>query len=149
MLSCQSLAARGTGGSDVKAQSQISEVQPLKMNENTLLDQKQTSEDQSQPPQEGNQVQQRLVEDKETSMTQQAHQNLPLKKKVQVVVNSQTNQGNSSSELRKSQSVQSLLINTGKRDSCKTRTGVSPNWAGDLENSYLDLVLILYFLCLR
>lgn len=114
----------------------MSEVQPQKMNETTLLDQKpkqkHTSEDQTQPPQEGNQVQQRLVEDKGTSMTQQAHQNLPLKKKVQVAVNSQRNQGSSSSELRKSQSVQSLLNNTGKRASCKTRTGVSPTWAGDL-----------------
>lgn len=92
------------------------------MDQNPLHDQKpkpnQTSKDQTQPPQEGNQVQQSLVEDKGTSMAQQAHQNLPLKKKVQVAVDTERNRGSSSSELRKTQSVQSLATNTGNRVSC-------------------------------
>lgn len=104
------------------------------MNQNLLHDPKpkhnQTSKDQTQPPQEGSRVQQSLVDDKGTSM--QAPQNPPLKKRVQMAADSERNQGNASSELRKTQSVQSLAANTGNRDSCKTRTGVSPDWTGDL-----------------
>lgn len=93
------------------------------MNQNLLRDQKpkhnQTSKDQTQPPQEGSRVHPSLVDDKGTSMTQQAPQNPPLKKRVQMAADSERNQGNASSELRKTQSVQSLATNTGNRDSCK------------------------------
>lgn len=98
------------------------------MNQDLLLDQKpqhnQTSKDQTQPPQEGGRVQQSLVDDKGTSM--QAPKNPPLKKRVQMAADSERNQGNASSELRKTQSVQSLATNTGKRD------GVTPDWTGEL-----------------
>lgn len=114
------------------------------MNQNLSHDQKpkhdQTSKDQTQPPQEGGRVQQSLVDDKGTSATQQAPQNPPLKKRVQMAADSEGNQGNSSSELWKTQSVQSLAPNTGNRDSCKTRTGASPDWTGkDLSNVILML----------
>ncbi|XP_029688830.1 mitogen-activated protein kinase-binding protein 1 isoform X1 [Takifugu rubripes] len=114
VLSCQTLAARGTGGSEEKVQSEISELQPQMMNQDLLHDQKpkhnQTSKGQTQPPQEGSRVQQSLVDDKGTSM--QAPQNPPLKKRVQMAADSERNQGNPSSELRKTQSVQSLVSNT-------------------------------------
>ncbi|XP_070835668.1 mitogen-activated protein kinase-binding protein 1 isoform X2 [Chaetodon trifascialis] len=88
-----------------------------------------TSQDQTQPPEVGNQSQQDAdqlqsqVEDKGTSSAQQTHRPSPLKKKVQTTVESKRNLGptaraaashlNSSSGLRKAQSVQSLLTDTG------------------------------------
>lgn len=88
-----------------------------------------TNQDQTQPPEVGNQSQQGTdqlqdqVEEKEISSAQQAHRPSPLKKKVQATVESRRNLGptaraaashlNSSSGLRKAQSVQSLLTDTG------------------------------------
>lgn len=87
--------------------------------------QKQPSGEQTRPPQEGNQVQQSRVEDRET--TQQVHQSFPLEKKAPPAGHSQSNPGSSSSGLRKAQSVQSLLTSTGKRDG-RTRL----DWSADL-----------------
>ena len=92
--------------------------------------QNRNNQDQTQPPQVGDQTQQGLdqiqspVEEEETSSSQQAHRPSPLKKKIQTTVESKRSLGptaraaashlNSSSGLRKAQSVQSLLTDTGK-----------------------------------
>nr|XP_046268092.1 mitogen-activated protein kinase-binding protein 1 isoform X2 [Scatophagus argus] len=83
----------------------------------------QTKQDQTQPPQARNQNQQSRMEEDETSSAQQAHRPSPLKKRVQTAVESRRNLGptaraaashlSSSSGLRKAQSVQSLLNETG------------------------------------
>ncbi len=96
-----------------------------------------TIQDQTQPPQVGNQSQ---VQEEETSSAQQAHRPSPLKKKVQTAVESRRNLGptaraaashlNSSSGLRKAQSVQSLLTDTGN-----TQYNYDPN----CPNKTLDL----------
>lgn len=123
---CQTLAA-----AEVKAHPQASEVlKPLKKNQETSVDehkakQKQPSGEQTRPPQEGNQVQQSRVEDRETTVAQQVHQSFPLEKAAPPA--GQRNPGSSSSGLRKAQSVQSLLTSTGKRDG-RTR----PDWSADL-----------------
>lgn len=95
----------------------------------SLQDQDKTGQDQTQPPEVRNQSQQDAdqlqsqVEDRGPSSAQQAHRPSPLKKKVQTTVESKRNLGptaraaashlNSSSGLRKAQSVQSLLTDTG------------------------------------
>ncbi|XP_029317026.1 LOW QUALITY PROTEIN: mitogen-activated protein kinase-binding protein 1 [Cottoperca gobio] len=95
----------------------------------SLQDQEQSqnraNQDQTQPPQVGNQIQQTTDQqnEEETSSVQQFHRPSPLKKKVQTLVESRRNLGptaraavshlNSSSGLRKAQSVQSLLLDTG------------------------------------
>lgn len=104
-------------------QDQISSLQ------DQVQSQIRTNQDQTQPPQVGNQNQQGTdqlqirVEEEETSSAQQAHRPTPLKKKVQTAVESRRNLGptaraaashlNSSSGLRKAQSVQNLLTDTG------------------------------------
>lgn len=125
-----------TGGAEVKAQTLVSEVQPLKTNQNSSHEEQkakpnQSSEEPPRPPQERNQVQQSWVEDSETSLSQQVHQSLPPKKKAPPAGDSQRNRDSSSSGLRKTQSVQSLPTSPGKRDRW-TRTGVSPDWTGQL-----------------
>ncbi|KAM9341611.1 mitogen-activated protein kinase-binding protein 1 [Symphorus nematophorus] len=91
--------------------------------------QNRANQDQTQPPQVGNQHQQgpeqiqSPAEQEETSSAQQANRPSPLKKKAQTTVESRRNLGptaraaashlNSSSGLRKAQSVQSLLSDTG------------------------------------
>lgn len=86
--------------------------------------QSRTNQDQTQ-----NQIQQCTDQHQEeedgTSLAQQAHRPSPLKKKVQTTVESRRNLGptaraaashlNSSSGLRKAQSVQNLLTDTGKK----------------------------------
>ncbi|XP_070776044.1 mitogen-activated protein kinase-binding protein 1 [Enoplosus armatus] len=145
MFPIPSRNSRG-GGGEVKAHPLVSEVRPL-MEQNQIQTQErrvswnqdqsqkqihnQTSsvQDQTQPPQVGNQIQQGTdklqsrVEEEETSSAQQTHRPSPLKKKVQTAVDSRRNLGptaratashlNSSSGLRKAQSVQSLLTDTG------------------------------------
>lgn len=92
-------------------------------------EQNRTNQDQTHPPQAGNQSQ---VEEEETSLAQQGHRPSPLKKKVQTAVESRRNQGpvaraatshlSSSSGLRKAQSVQSLLTDTGKHQERKVNS---------------------------
>lgn len=112
---------------EVKAQPQVSEVRPLNQVRKVSWNQDQgqvpeqkRNQDQTQPAQAGNQILQNQVEEQETP---QIHQHSPGKKKIQIAVESRRNQGpvawaaashlNSSSGLRKAQSVQSLLTNTG------------------------------------
>ncbi|XP_027130644.1 LOW QUALITY PROTEIN: mitogen-activated protein kinase-binding protein 1 [Larimichthys crocea] len=131
------LPSRG-GGAEVKARPLVSEVRPLmeqnktqerrvswnhdptqKQNQDQLQSQNRTDQDQTQPPQQGTGE----LEEEETSSAQQAYRPSPLKKKVQTGSESRRNLGptaraaashfNSSSGLRKAQSVQSLLTDTG------------------------------------
>lgn len=128
---------------EVKPQPQVSEVRPLNQvrrvswNQNQDQDQDQVPEqkrnqDQTQPAQAGNQILQSQVEEQETPQT---HQHSPGKKKIQTAIESLRNQGpvawaaashlKSSSGLRKAQSVQSLLTNTGntqRSQTLRTRT---------------------------
>ncbi|XP_071354660.1 mitogen-activated protein kinase-binding protein 1 isoform X2 [Trachinotus anak] len=94
-----------------------------------IQSQNRTDQDQTQPPQVRNQIQQdndqlqSQVEEEETSLALQAHRPSPLKKKIQTAVEFKRNLGptaraaashlNSSSGLRKAQSVHSLLSDTG------------------------------------
>lgn len=122
----------------MKARPLVSEVRPLmeqnktqerrvswnhdptqKQNQDQLQSQNRTDQDQTQPPQQGTGE----LEEEETSSAQQAYRPSPLKKKVQTGSESRRNLGptaraaashfNSSSGLRKAQSVQSLLTDTG------------------------------------
>lgn len=102
-----------------------------------IPEQNRTSRDQTQPPQAGNQNQQGQVEDTESSSAQEAQRPAPLKKKVQTAVESRRNQGpvaratasllSSSSGLRKTQSVQSLLTDTGTTQNQRLRSSVERN----------------------
>ncbi|KAM6916877.1 mitogen-activated protein kinase-binding protein 1 [Lycodopsis pacificus] len=128
------------GGGEVKARPLVSEVRPLNQTQDrrVLWNQDQTQKqnqdqtslahdkahpqnriNQDQPPQDVNQNQ--MAE--ETSSDQQTHRPPPLKKKIQTAVESKRNLGttaraaafhlNSSSGLRKAQSVQNLLTDSG------------------------------------
>lgn len=137
----------------MKARPLVSEVRPLNQNQtqerrvswnhdttqkqnqetpslqDQVPEQNRTNQDQTQPPQAGNQSQQSQVEGEETYLAQQGHRPSPLKKKVQTAVESRRNQGpvaraaashlSSSSGLRKAQSVQSLLTDTGTLQTIK------------------------------
>lgn len=115
----------------VKARPLVSEVRPLNQDWNQEPEQNRTNQDQTQPPQAGNQSQQTQVEEEETTSTQQALRPSPLKKKIQTAVESRRNQGpvartatsylNSYPGLRKAQSVQSLLIDTGNTQNLKNK----------------------------
>lgn len=88
-----------------------------------LQSQAKTNQDQTQPSEVVNQGTDQLqVEEKEISSAQQSHRPSPLKKKVQTTVESRRNLGPTaraaashlnSSGLRKAQSVQNLLTETG------------------------------------
>ncbi|KAG8013044.1 hypothetical protein GBF38_021230 [Nibea albiflora] len=141
------LPSRG-GGAEVKARPLVSEVRPLmeqnqnqtqdrrvswnhdstqKQNQDRFQSQNRLDQDQTQPPQQGTAE----LEEEETSSAQQAHRP-SLLKKVQTGSESRRNLGptaraaashlNSSSGLRKAQSVQSLLTDTGTQE-----TQVTPN----------------------
>ncbi|XP_075941322.1 mitogen-activated protein kinase-binding protein 1 isoform X2 [Anarhichas minor] len=133
------LPSRTSGGGEVKARPLVSEVRPLNQTQDRRVswnqdqtqkqNQDQTSSvhaqahpqnriNQDQPPQDVNQNQ--MAE--ETSLDQQTHRPPPLKKKIQTAVESKRNLGptaraaafhlNSSSGLRKAQSVQNLLTDS-------------------------------------
>lgn len=112
------------GGAEGKARPLVSEVRPLNQDQNQdeVPEQTRTNQDQTKP-QVGTQSQQTQVEEEESASTQQDQRPSPLKKKVQNAVESRRSQGsvaraatsylNSSSGLRKAQSVQNLLTDTG------------------------------------
>lgn len=95
----------------------------MSWNQDEVPEHTRTNQDQTKPPQVGNQSQQPQVDEEEAASTQQDQRPSPLKKKVQNAFESRRNQGsvaraatsylNSSSGLRKAQSVQSLLTDTG------------------------------------
>nr|XP_020476980.1 mitogen-activated protein kinase-binding protein 1 isoform X3 [Monopterus albus] len=135
----------GGGGGEVKTHRLVSEVRPLmEQNQNkdrrvswgqdqtqdTLHYQNRTKQEQTRSPpdltptQQGTDLLQTEVEKEEYSSAEHAHQSSPLKKKLQIEVESKRNQSltawsatsshlNSSSGLRKAQSVHSLLSDTG------------------------------------
>ncbi|XP_068607662.1 mitogen-activated protein kinase-binding protein 1 [Brachionichthys hirsutus] len=89
--------------------------------------QNRTDQGSAEPPQTENQIRQLQVEEEETSVSQETRRSSPLKKKVQTTVESRRTLGptaraaashlGASSGLRKAQSVQSLLTDTGDSSS--------------------------------
>ncbi|KAM8737759.1 mitogen-activated protein kinase-binding protein 1 isoform 3-T3 [Acanthopagrus schlegelii] len=116
----------GAGGGEVKARPLVSEVRPL-MEQNHTQERKVSwnqDQDQTQLSAQGPDQLQSQMEEQETSSGQHAQRTSPLKKKVQTTAQeSRRNLGptaraatshlNSSSGLRKAQSVQNLLMDTG------------------------------------